>query len=195
MWSGLLWVGKGAPSGNAGTRSTPGRNVVAYVQVEVGIDSLGFQRIQKTAEACDCDRVQRRIGAGGENTASGLGVAVGRRIHVMQPDQVDTQAAQALGHSGGVLRFGKAGAKGEVDAKQAYLASVGCSHELAIADHHPVLGCNRLVQKTEIRSAGKTILVYRKRVESLLCGARQQRQQKDGGKPHAAIVADGAAQT
>src|ERR1019366_7466925 len=92
-----------------------GAERVTHVQVQVGVDPLVLQRIQKAAQTAACDRVERRVGAGGENAAGGLGVSVRRRVHVVQPDQVDAQTAQAFGHSGGVLRFGKTGTEGEVN--------------------------------------------------------------------------------
>ena len=80
---------------------------------------------------------------------------------MVQPDEVDAEAAQAAGDARGVLGLGEVGAKGQIDAEEAHALIVGGIGlevfsdpvEVAAADEDAVGGGERVVEEAEVGGA------------------------------------------
>jgi hypothetical protein len=98
---------------------------VADMDIEIRVNALGRQRIQKSAQARDGNGIERRIRIAGQQAVGALGIGVGVGIHVVAADQVDAEAPQAFGDTRGVSGLGEVGAESHVDAEEAHALVVG----------------------------------------------------------------------
>ncbi len=155
---GLALGGEGDASGERGNAVHRGPELIADVQVQVGVDALCPERIQKRSQARDGHRVERRVGGCREQAAGIRWRAVGLAIHVVQAHQVHAELAEAPGDARGIGLGREIRAEGQVDAEQAD-GIAGDGIEMPVPHGEAVDRGEGMIQEAEIRRTTQTVLV------------------------------------